>query len=385
MTATAPGTIQPKEHPVTQETVSHDDVRSEPLSRQDLTPIPEEQLILRLPKTFTDPAVERRHRKERLAGALRLFGRFGFEEGVAGHITARDPEYPDHFWVNPFGMSFKHVKVSDLLLVNHDGEVVQGRHRVNRAAFAIHSAVHAARPDVIGAAHSHSVYGKALSATTQRLEPLTQDACAFYEDHGCYENYSGVANDPEEGRRIAEALGGHKAVILRNHGLLTAAGSVDAAAWWFITMERSAQAQLAAKARFHRWEAPACDRCRPPDHTASRDRRSAAVTRARRRLRHGRDGRGPGRLHRDRVGLWRRLGLSSAPCAAPCLCADHAEGGEMPPGRPAGDRQRHQRPHPDGHRHSSHRDPRIQLVVLRSRQGFCPEHGGAGCRGWRVR
>jgi ribulose-5-phosphate 4-epimerase/fuculose-1-phosphate aldolase len=233
---------------VTREAIRSDEVVAEPLSPQDLTPIPEEKLVFRLPTPFTDPAVERRHRKERLAGALRLFGRFGFEEGVAGHITARDPEYPDHFWVNPFGMSFKHIKVSDLLLSNHDGEVVQGRHRVNRAAFAIHSAVHKARPDVIGAAHSHSLYGKALSATTQQLEPLTQDACAFYEDHGCYENYSGVANDPEEGRRIAEALGGYKAVILRNHGLLTAGGSVDAAAWWFITMERSAQAQLAAKA-----------------------------------------------------------------------------------------------------------------------------------------
>lgn len=233
---------------MTRTTIRKNDVVAEPLSREDLTPIPEDDLIFRLPTPFTDPAVERRHRKERLAGALRLFGRFGFEEGVAGHITARDPEFPDHFWVNPFGMSFKHIRVSDLLLVNHEGDVVQGRHRVNRAAFAIHSAVHAARPDVIGAAHSHSVYGKALSATTQRLEPLTQDACAFYEDHGMYENYSGVANDPEEGRRIAEALGPHKAVILRNHGLLTGAGSVDAAAWWFITMERSAQAQLVAKA-----------------------------------------------------------------------------------------------------------------------------------------
>ncbi|MEU5704174.1 class II aldolase/adducin family protein [Streptomyces aurantiacus] len=221
---------------------------ADPLSWQDLVPIPEEKLIFRLPTEFSDPAVERRHRKERLAGALRIFGRFGFEEGVAGHITARDPEFPDHFWVNPFGVSFKQVRVSDLLLVNHSGDVVQGRHRVNRAAFAIHAAVHAARPDAIGAAHSHSVYGKALSATGQQLEPLTQDACAFYEDHGCYEDYSGVANDPEEGRRIAEALGGYKAVILRNHGLLTAAGSVDAAAYWFITMERSAQAQLAAKA-----------------------------------------------------------------------------------------------------------------------------------------
>ncbi|NEC06378.1 class II aldolase/adducin family protein [Streptomyces sp. SID7909] len=221
---------------------------AEPLDRADLGPVAEEELMFRRPPVFDDPAVERRHRKERLAGALRLFGRFGFEEGVAGHITARDPEFTDHFWVNPFGVSFKHIRVSDLLLVNHEGEVVRGSHRVNRAAFAIHAAVHAARPDVIGAAHSHSVYGKALSATTQMLEPLTQDACAFYEDHDVYADYSGVANDPAEGRNIAAALGGNKAAILRNHGLLTVGSSVDAAAWWFITMERSAQAQLAAKA-----------------------------------------------------------------------------------------------------------------------------------------
>jgi ribulose-5-phosphate 4-epimerase/fuculose-1-phosphate aldolase len=228
--------------------VNHGPISREPLSREDLEPIDEAKLIFARPPEFDDPATERRHRKERLAAALRLFGRFGFEEGVAGHITARDPEYTDHFWVNPFGVSFKHIRVSDLLLVNHEGKVVQGRHRVNTAAFAIHSAVHQARPDVIGAAHSHSVYGKALSATGQSLEPLTQDACAFYEDHELFDDYTGVVNDPLEGRRIAAALGSRKAAILRNHGLLTAGTSVDAAAWWFITMERSCQAQLAAKA-----------------------------------------------------------------------------------------------------------------------------------------
>ncbi|GAA5055810.1 ribulose-5-phosphate 4-epimerase/fuculose-1-phosphate aldolase [Thermocatellispora tengchongensis] len=218
------------------------------MSLADLRPVPHDQLVFRTPPVFEDVADERRHRKERLAAALRLFGRFGFEEGVAGHITARDPEHPDHFWVNPFGMSFKHIRVSDLILVNHDGEVVDGRYHVNRAAFAIHSMIHKARPDVVAAAHSHSVYGKALSALGTPLEPLTQDACAFYEDHAVFDDYTGVVLDVEEGRRIAEALGSAKAVILRNHGLLTVGGSVDSAAFWFITMERSCQAQLAAKA-----------------------------------------------------------------------------------------------------------------------------------------
>jgi ribulose-5-phosphate 4-epimerase/fuculose-1-phosphate aldolase len=206
------------------------------------------ELITRLPPTFETLESERRHRKERLAAALRLFGKFGFEEGVAGHITARDPELSDHFWVNPFGMSFSHIRVSDLILVNREGEVVDGRYPVNQAAFAIHSQVHQARPDVVAAAHSHSVHGKALSALGELLEPITQDVCAFYQDHALFDDYTGVVVDIEEGKRIAAALGGNKAVILRNHGLLTVGDSVDAAAWWFITMERSCQAQLLAKA-----------------------------------------------------------------------------------------------------------------------------------------
>ena len=90
----------------------------------------------------------RRTARRKLAGALRIFGRFGFGEGVAGHITVRDPEFPDLFWVNPFGMSFRHIRSSDLILVDHDGDVVYGDQPVNRAAFVIHSAIHEARPDV---------------------------------------------------------------------------------------------------------------------------------------------------------------------------------------------------------------------------------------------
>src|SRR6201996_3986039 len=113
------------------------------------------------PPTFDSPVEEQRHRKDRLAAGFRLFAKFGFEEGVAGHITARDPIEPDTFWVNPFAVPFAHVSVSKLIRVNHDGEVIEGGHYVNRAAFAIHSQVHQARPDVVSAAHSHSTYGRA--------------------------------------------------------------------------------------------------------------------------------------------------------------------------------------------------------------------------------
>jgi ribulose-5-phosphate 4-epimerase/fuculose-1-phosphate aldolase len=198
--------------------------------------------------TFETVDEERLHRKQRLAAAFRLFARFGFDEGVAGHITARDPELADHFWVNPFGMHFSQIKVSDLILVNDAGQVVEGRAMVNTAAFAIHSQVHAARPDVVAAAHSHSMYGKAWSSLGRLLDPLTQDACAFFEDHGLFDDYTGVVLDTDEGKRIAHALGDTKAVILRNHGLLTVGHSVEEAVFWFISMDRSCHAQLLAEA-----------------------------------------------------------------------------------------------------------------------------------------
>jgi ribulose-5-phosphate 4-epimerase/fuculose-1-phosphate aldolase len=201
------------------------------------------------PPTFDTVEEERFYRKTHLAGALRVFGRFGFSEGVAGHITVRDPEFPDHFWVNPFGMSFRHIRQSDLILVNHQGDVVYGTKPVNRAAFVLHAAIHSARPDVIAAAHSHSPYGKSFSSLGIPLAPLTQDACIFYNDHTLISEHGGaVVFEVEAGRDFAAAFPTGKAAIHQNHGLFTVGESVDEAAFWFISMERSCQAQLMAMA-----------------------------------------------------------------------------------------------------------------------------------------
>ncbi len=216
-------------------------------------PAPAASAPVKLPITPDIPVLktieeERLYRKQRLTAALRLFAKFGFSEGVAGHITARDPEWPDRFWVNPFGMHFAHIRVSDLVLVNEHGEVVEGNRPINEAAFAIHSSIHRKRPDVIGAAHAHSLCGRTWSSLGRLLDPLTQDACAFYQDHGLFADYTGVVNQTSEGDRIAQALANHKAVILQNHGLLTVGTTVDAAAWFFIAMDRCCQSQLMAEA-----------------------------------------------------------------------------------------------------------------------------------------
>src|SRR5487761_2598813 len=146
---------------------------------------------------------ERLYRKQHLAAAFRIFARLGWSEGTAGHITARDPELIDHFWVNPYGMHFAMISVSDLLLVNDKGEVVTGSRNVNTAGFAIHSQVHAARPDVVSAAHAHSMFGKTWSAFGRPLDPITQDVCSFYGDHAVFDDFTGVVLDPEEGKRLA--------------------------------------------------------------------------------------------------------------------------------------------------------------------------------------
>ena len=198
--------------------------------------------------TYDSVEIKRHHLKKLLAGAYRIFGKFGFSEGVAGHITCRDPEYPECFWVNPFGVSFRQMKMSDLILVNEEGEIVAGKHKfLNKAAFAIHSAVHKARPDVIAAAHSHSLYGKTWSTFGELLDPITQDSCIFYEDHGLYDDYTGVVGELSEGDRIGAALGDKKAVILQNHGLLTVGHSIEECVFWFVTMERTCQSQILAE------------------------------------------------------------------------------------------------------------------------------------------
>src|SRR3569623_3088732 len=136
-----------------------------------------EMWIPMMPK-FDSHEDERQHRMERRAAGFRLFSKFGFEEGVAGHITARDPIEPNTFWVNPFAVPFAHVSVSKLIRVNDTGQVVEGNYHVNEAAFCIHSRVHEARPDVVAAAHSHSTYGRAISALGELLAPIPQAVCA---------------------------------------------------------------------------------------------------------------------------------------------------------------------------------------------------------------
>jgi len=199
---------------------------------------------------FGDMAQERQYLKERLAGACRVFARQGFDYGFAGHLTVRDPQHPHLYWTNPMAVHFRQVKVSNLILVDHDGRVVEGDHAVNRAGFVLHAAVHEAHPDIVAMCHAHTVHGTAFAALGKPLAPISQDAAAFFEDHVVITDEAGqVAVGLEAGLKVADWFKGVKAAIHQNHGLLTASRhSIDAAAFWFMALERCCQQQLAIEA-----------------------------------------------------------------------------------------------------------------------------------------
>ena len=218
------------------------------LAASDFQPV-QQDLQIDFPPTFETMEEERAHRKKSLAGALRVIGSLGFAEGVAGHITARDPELLDHFWVNPFGKSFRQMTVKDLILVNPEGEVVHGNKPVNKAAYAIHHAIHEARPDVTCAVHTHTIHGRAFAALDEPLRMISQDACMFLNDWVRHKDGGGaIVVGPEEAGGMAAALGSKKAMIHHNHGIITAGETVEAAAWWFMALERACQVQLIAMA-----------------------------------------------------------------------------------------------------------------------------------------
>ncbi|OYN83042.1 class II aldolase/adducin family protein [Mycolicibacterium sphagni] len=195
---------------------------------------------------ITDGAALRAHRKRRLALAYRVFGAMGWGSLGDGHISARDPERLDCFWLGRYGVPFRFMTPDDLVLVGPDGSIEGGGH-INIAAYYIHAPLHEARPDVIAAAHCHTPYGTPFSAAVTKLAPISQEACAFFDDHEIFDDEEVNIGSTDGGKRIAAAIGETRAAILRNHGLLTVGASVDAAVGYFLMMERSAEVQVKAR------------------------------------------------------------------------------------------------------------------------------------------
>jgi ribulose-5-phosphate 4-epimerase/fuculose-1-phosphate aldolase len=200
--------------------------------------------------TFATHAEERLHRKKRLVAAVRAFALHGFDYGFAGHLTVRDPQHPQLYWTNPMAVHFSQVRLSNLILADHEGKVLGGSHALNRAGFVLHASVHEAHPDIVAMCHAHTVYGTAWASMGRLLDPITQDAACFYEDQVVIKDEGGaVTVTPDAGKAVAAAFGNHRAAFHQNHGLITASRhSIEDAAFWFIALERCCQVQLLVEA-----------------------------------------------------------------------------------------------------------------------------------------
>ena len=182
-----------------------------------------------------------------LAALYRLVAHHRWTDLIYTHISARVPGPEHHFLINRYGVLFHEMRASDLVKIDLDGNVVQegGGGRVNAAGFTIHSAIHMAREDLMCVAHTHTSAGIAVSAQKQGLLPISQHALKFY-GHLAYHGYEGIALDLDERDRLVRDLGSHRAMILRNHGLLVAGRTIPEAWSNLYYLERACQAQVAA-------------------------------------------------------------------------------------------------------------------------------------------
>jgi ribulose-5-phosphate 4-epimerase/fuculose-1-phosphate aldolase len=185
-----------------------------------------------------------------LAACYRLTELYGMSDMIYTHISARVPDQPDHFLINPYGMLFGEMTASCFLKVGLDGRVAHNPNEdygLQIAGYVIHSALYQARSNVMAAMHTHTTAGMAVSALKCGLLPLTQTATRFYT-RTAYHDFNGPERDPGERERLAADLGAEDVMILRNHGLLTVGESIPETFARMYGMERACQAQLAAMA-----------------------------------------------------------------------------------------------------------------------------------------
>lgn len=197
-------------------------------------------------QVFDDPEQERLHRKRQCALGYRAFGALRWGQLGDGHISVRDPERPDCFWLLRYGVPFDQATVDDLVLVGPDGSLVAGRGEINMTAYYIHMPVHDARPEIMSVAHTHTAYGTPWSANMMPFRAVSQEACTFVYDQSIFGGEELNVMNFETGQRIAEAMGSTRLCMLRNHGPLTAGASVAEAVGLFVMADRVAEVHVKA-------------------------------------------------------------------------------------------------------------------------------------------
>ncbi len=187
-----------------------------------------------------------------LAACYRLVEHYGMADMMANHISSRVPGEDNAFLINPYGMLYEEITASSLIKVDLDGTILAKPdfgaldYGINKAGYVLHSAIHAARHEVVCVIHTHTWANMAVSALEGGLLPMTQTAMRFLKIG--YHDYQGVVLDTAEQASVVRDLGGSEALILRNHGALTVGRTVGEAFNWMHRLELACRSQLAAQA-----------------------------------------------------------------------------------------------------------------------------------------
>ena len=183
-------------------------------------------------------------RRVKLAACYRIFDYMGWSEMIYNHITVKVPGPEQHFLINPFGLHYSEVKASNLVKVDIHGNIVEDTdYAVNPAGILIHTAIHAARPDIQCIAHTHTNAGMAVACTQEGLR-ADNFYSALMHNQIAYHDFEGITVIDDEKSRLVANLGNKSLMILRNHGLLAGGRSIPEAFQNLWAIERACQVQV---------------------------------------------------------------------------------------------------------------------------------------------
>ncbi len=186
--------------------------------------------------------------KEKLAYAYRILGHLGMADHTYTHLSARDPNRQDCFYIYPFGLLFHEVQPDNLLLVSLDGKILEGSEKTyNKTGYAIHGAIYKARPDIQSIFHVHTTAMVAVASIKEGLLPLSQWALHFY-NRVAYQPYDSLIVTPEQGQDLTNNLGPFYTMLLQNHGGLTCGRTIEEALFYTYHLEQACRAQCATLA-----------------------------------------------------------------------------------------------------------------------------------------
>jgi ribulose-5-phosphate 4-epimerase/fuculose-1-phosphate aldolase len=182
--------------------------------------------------------------KQDLTLAYHFFAELGMDDLTYTHLSARPHPGANYYYIYPFGQLFEEVSENTLLKVSLDGELLEGsEYQYNKTGYTIHGSLYKARPDIQAIYHLHTIDGVAVSALKEGLLPISQFAFHFY-NRISYHNYDSLTLNGDQGAQMAKDLGPHnKAMILRNHGTLTAGSTIQEAFFYMYYLEKACRAQ----------------------------------------------------------------------------------------------------------------------------------------------